>query len=66
MPRFIDLITKCLKDAEREVLQKRRVVNVMVHGGGFKKRDEKKGQNSCSSAIPSDLTPKTVVDLYIL
>jgi hypothetical protein len=44
MPRFIDLITECLKDAEREVLQKRRVVDVMVHGGGFKKRDEKKGK----------------------
>ena len=41
MPRFIDLITECLKDTEREVLQKRRVVNVVVHGGGWKRNGKK-------------------------
>ena len=66
MPRFIDLITECLKDTEREVLQKRRVVNVVVHGGGWKRNGKKMGQNSCPSSIPSDLRPKTVVDLFIL
>ena len=43
MPRFIDLITECLKDAKREVLQKRRVVNVVVHGGGWKRNGKTNG-----------------------
>jgi hypothetical protein len=51
MPRFIDLITECLKDTEREVLQKRRVVNVVVHGGGWK-RNEKKKKRAKIHALP--------------
>ena len=38
MPRLTDLILECLKYTEREAMEKKRVIVVVIHGGGLEEK----------------------------